>query len=1067
MKIYSITQFSWRHLTVPVAFSINLLPAVALAASPWQVDDGSQVAVTKGYQSSEANDVALKASGQGSTLETSPAITFNLAGDSVQGANASNGATITLNKSQTFAKGANSRGAYVDGATLNVNGGAMTAEGKSGMALQGVKGAVITLNDTTLNAAGGTAYGASMNNSTLNMNHSDFNILSATNGINLVSDSEMNVLDSSITITDSNATAGILVRKATLNADQLILNSLAKNGLRLYGYSDAMMAQANIKNSNIISSGESAVLAMHGNGVFDNVTISNTLGMGINANVNSHLDLNGVRIETLGDALWVADDAATVTATGSEFTTTGDKAHAVSAQFGQTHLTDSTLSTTGAAGYGLYSEALVDANNVQVTTNGDKSAGAFAARGGTITMTDSTVQTHGAASSGLMTYAGSTLNANGVRVITDGDNAAAAMANGGTQNITNSDLHAAGTGPILAATMDNGTINVVGSTLTSDKGSAIQVNGATLNVDMSGGTTLNAGNNLLLDVMQNQAQQPGVANVAAHGMTLQGDIQADSVSDANLALYEQSIWTGSTQSGGQILLNDSQWTLEQSSRVKGLSMANGHADLSKTTGWSTLTVDGNLTGDGQFTVKTELGDDSSPTDKVLVKGSADGQYQVAVVNQGGRGAQTVNGINVVDVQGDSSKANFEQSGRIVAGQYEYNLVRGAAADNGRWYLVSSTDDPAPDNGGDDNGSGGTDNGSGGTDSGSGGTDNGSGGTDNGNNGNGGGTIKPFSPRLRPEGASYIANMEAANTMFVTRMHDRIGEPQFDAKDRQSSLWLRQVGGHNRWYDGSGQLRTTSNRYVVQLGGDVAQWQFAESALKLGVMAGYGHNKSHTTSGISGWSSEGQVNGYSGGLYATWFANDDTREGLYVDSWLLYSHFKNSVKGQNLAEETYDSHGLTASLESGYTLPLGAFTGSKGTAYQAWLQPQAQLVCMGVRAPGHREDNGTRMASSGDGNIMSRVGLRAALSGHDASDNGGEKVFQPFIEANWIHNTRQFESTGDGVKLSQAGALNVAEVKVGVEAKLTRSFTMWGNTAVQVGTRGYNDASAIMGLKYAF
>ncbi|MCZ5421020.1 autotransporter outer membrane beta-barrel domain-containing protein [Escherichia coli] len=31
-----------------------------------------------------------------------------------------------------------------------------------------------------------------------------------------------------------------------------------------------------------------------------------------------------------------------------------------------------------------------------------------------------------------------------------------------------------------------------------------------------------------------------------------------------------------------------------------------------------------------------------------------------------------------------------------------------------------------------------------------------------------------------------------------------------------------------------------------------------------------------------------MNGYSTGLYATWFANDETRNGAYLDSWVQYS-----------------------------------------------------------------------------------------------------------------------------------------------------------------------------------
>ncbi|MCV5539707.1 autotransporter outer membrane beta-barrel domain-containing protein, partial [Escherichia coli] len=63
--------------------------------------------------------------------------------------------------------------------------------------------------------------------------------------------------------------------------------------------------------------------------------------------------------------------------------------------------------------------------------------------------------------------------------------------------------------------------------------------------------------------------------------------------------------------------------------------------------------------------------------------------------------------------------------------------------------------------------------------------------------------------LRPEASSYTANIAAANTMFVTRLHARLGQTQYvDAitgEPKATSMWMRHEGGHNRWRDGSGQL----------------------------------------------------------------------------------------------------------------------------------------------------------------------------------------------------------------------------------------------------------------------
>lgn len=74
---------------------------------------------------------------------------------------------------------------------------------------------------------------------------------------------------------------------------------------------------------------------------------------------------------------------------------------------------------------------------------------------------------------------------------------------------------------------------------------------------------------------------------------------------------------------------------------------------------------------------------------------------------------------------------------------------------------------------------------------------------------------------RPETGAYSANLAAANNLFVTRLHDRLGETQYiDAltgERKVTSLWLRNEGGHNRSRSSNDQLNTQANRYVMQLG----------------------------------------------------------------------------------------------------------------------------------------------------------------------------------------------------------------------------------------------------------
>ncbi len=173
-------------------------------------------------------------------------------------------------------------------------------------------------------------------------------------------------------------------------------------------------------------------------------------------------------------------------------------------------------------------------------------------------------------------------------------------------------------------------------------------------------------------------------------------------------------------------------------------------------------------------------------------------------------------------------------------------------------------------------------------------------------------------------------------MFTTRLHDRSGNTYYTdmvtGEQKQTTMWMRHEGGHNKWRDGSGQLKTQSNRYVLQLGGDIAQWsQNGGDRWHLGVMAGYGNSDSKTISSRTGYRSKASVNGYSTGLYATWYANDESRNGAYLDSWVQYSWFDNTVKGDDLQSESYKSKGFTSFAGDGISTKTDRIYGKSGNA----------------------------------------------------------------------------------------------------------------------------------------
>lgn len=552
--------------------------------------------------------------------------------------------------------------------------------------------------------------------------------------------------------------------------------------------------------------------------------------------------------------------------------------------------------------------------------------------------------------------------------------------------------------------------------------------------------------------------------------------------------------TLSTLNGGttNLALNgaSSVWDMTGSSSLTNLQLNGGTINFLNDSGtaFKTLTVNGDYSGNGGTLVMnvTLNSDDDSPSDRMLVTGNTSGSTTVKFNHIYGHGDHTDMGIELITV-GGASDGQFTQDRRLGIGLYDYALVQKGK----NWYLSNSLADvegdgaasaPAADN--PDAGNNSDPNGSGG--SGSTGGSNGSGNSDtpneagnagesgdsgNADNSNGSGSNTDNSGRYdytkvyRPESGSYIANITAANTLFLTRLHDRQGEHEYvdyvTGERHSTTLWMRNTGSHSRFEEAGGQLISRSNSYVLQLGGDVAHWSSnARDGGRLGVMAGYGHNHNKSRSQVTGYTSRGQVNGYSVGLYGTWFADEATRTGAWVDSWVQYSWFHNEVSGHQMREEKYHADGVTASLEAGYALPIG--TTEK---FSYWLEPRGQAVWMNVQADSLVEDQGTHVSSSGSGNVMTQLGMRAWMKGKP--EKGMADSFRPYVEANWIHHTRAFGVRMNGENNTMIGSRNLAEARIGAEGEINSRLALWADVGQRIGQHKYSDTRGTLGVKFQF
>lgn len=456
-----------------------------------------------------------------------------------------------------------------------------------------------------------------------------------------------------------------------------------------------------------------------------------------------------------------------------------------------------------------------------------------------------------------------------------------------------------------------------------------------------------------------------------------------------------------------------------SMRIQGNLNNSGQIVLSNGEPGNLLTVRGNYHGnDGALSLSAKLGADDSLSDRLVVEGDTSGTTRVSVVNAGGRGASTLSGIELIQVKG-KSEGEFTQHGRIVAGAYDYHLVRGKGDLAGNWYLSSLR-------GGEDEGGG-------------------------------GGVVQPDPETrvMRAESAAYTANHAAANSLFLSPLPERPGNDDYRdmtaGERRHSGFWLRSSAGKQRWKDSSGQLTTRSHRLVTTMGADLVRP--AENA-SIGVMAGVARQRGSSSSNVNKVGAKSDIRGYSLGPYAHWTEKAGGR-GAWLTGWAQYNWFSNSVQGDELMSESYKSKGFTAAAEGGYRREVYA---SERGAFV--LEPKGRVAWMNVKSDAVLEHNGTRVRSIGANTVQTKAGLKLSYSETTAGP-------EPYIEASWIHQPRSSGVRLDETTLYQAGSRNTAEIRIGIAGNLSSDLNLWAALGQQRGGSGYSDGQAMAGLRLTF
>ncbi|MDR0788372.1 MAG: autotransporter outer membrane beta-barrel domain-containing protein [Gemmatimonadota bacterium] len=314
-----------------------------------------------------------------------------------------------------------------------------------------------------------------------------------------------------------------------------------------------------------------------------------------------------------------------------------------------------------------------------------------------------------------------------------------------------------------------------------------------------------------------------------------------------------------------------------------------------------LTVDGNYVGSGGSTIalNTVFGGDDSATDKLVIRGGqASGTTTLIFTNVGGPGAETTQGIRVVETTdgATTTPTAFTLGGeRYMAGAYEYFLKRTGQD----WYLANG---------------------------------------------------------LRPEVPEYgpIPAMGRSLGLFTIRtLHERVGEEenlrgQAEKRSVLNGIWARMLSERQTTsFSGAGNASVNGTLWAMQGGLDLYRHTTAGGSRNhfgtVGSYSGFSSNKlrGNALGDTDADLGELELKGPSMGAYWTHFSPS----GWYLDAVGQASWYKVKATSLSGTRMETDMDGITASLETGYPIHIG-------TNGMWVVEPQAQLIWQGFNVDGH-------------------------------------------------------------------------------------------------------------------
>ena len=408
-------------------------------------------------------------------------------------------------------------------------------------------------------------------------------------------------------------------------------------------------------------------------------------------------------------------------------------------------------------------------------------------------------------------------------------------------------------------------------------------------------------------------------------------------------------------------MSNSQWSFNKSSTLNNLDANSSEITFTPTSEYKTLTIKDNLTGSSTFNLNTNIAENKS--DKIVVKGTAEGNHKIGVTNQG---ANVADGkVTLVETNGGNAAFSLTNpNNRVDLGAYQYFLTK----EGNNWVLANSKNAVTP-------------------------------------------TppvapvtpskqvvtpskqvvtpskpaVTPSTPVVTPSNPvvppavlpsapllSDLANAQVslrqAQLLLVeddlSGIHQRLGEVKNGEK---GNVWVRNVNSRQKLAAlSTGESETSGfkqNVHRVQVGADAA----VTDNLRVGGFVG----RSQANVDFNGYYGDGKVRSNSVGLYAAYLADN----GIYVDNIVKYSRLH--ANSDHTEKRHYNAYTISSEL------------GKRFSLVNDWtITPQAQLAWTHISS----QENEDSLSS-----VYSRIGLRVAKG--FALSNGWN--LQPYAEVNAI------------------------------------------------------------------